>query len=72
MNKEDAGLELYKIQDIMTIKKVKHILGHLREGGRIRRHIMSNITQAQIYSRKTESVLQERSFYKELWSEEIN
>lgn len=43
MNKEDSGFELYKVQDVVMIKKVKHILRHLQEGSRIRSYMISNI-----------------------------
>jgi len=71
MNREDAGLELFKVQDVMLIKKAKHLLGHLREGGWIGGQIRSNIVQAQIYSGMQRSVLQLDWIQEPFWSKEI-
>ena len=71
MLKEDAGLELFNIEDIMAIKKIKILLGHLHLRDRVGTQIKSNIIQSQIYSGLDKSILQEKVFYKPLWVEEI-
>ena len=54
---EDAGLELFNVEDIMLIKKLKVMMGHVRLNNRIGIHIRSNVVQAQILSGLDESIL---------------
>ena len=68
---EDAGLELFNVEDIMLIKKVKVILGHLRVNDRIGVHIRSNIVHSQILSGLDENILTNNSVTMKFWPEEI-
>lgn len=71
MLREDAGLELMKIGDMMVLKKTKQLMGHLRMNDRVGKQIMCNIIHTQIYSGLQESVLTAKVFHKKYWSEEI-
>lgn len=71
MLREDGGLELFKIEDVMMIKKIKVLMGHLRKMDRIGLQIKSNLEHLQIYSGLDVSVLEANLFYKHFWTEEI-
>lgn len=71
MLKEDGGMELFKVKDVMLIKKCKHLLGRLMIGGRIGIQIRSNIVHAQIFRGLEDSILETNIFHKPFWSEEI-
>ena len=47
----------------MIMKKAKHIIGHLREGGRILIELMSNIVNAKIFSGLQDSILENGGFF---------
>ena len=57
MLQEDAGLEMFKIEDIIVLKKIKQVLVYLRLEDRIGIQIMSNLVHSQIYSGIEESIL---------------
>lgn len=71
MLKEYAGLELFKIEDIMLIKKIKQLLGHLLMNDRIGVQIRSNLVHSQIYSVLDKSILHSTLFYKPYWTEKM-
>lgn len=64
MLREDGDLEMFKVKDVILIKKAKHLQGCLMVGGRIGHQIRSNIAHAQIFSGLEESILQTQIFYK--------
>lgn len=63
MLREDSRLDLFKIEDVILIKKIKILLGHLWRRDRIRVQIMRNLEHSQIYSRLDISVLEADLFY---------
>ena len=72
MLQEDGGIELFQVQDIIIMKKAKHLLGHLHEGERIRIQILSNIVHAQIFSGIQNSILITEGFFPQYWADEAS
>ena len=57
MIQEDGGLELFKIEEIIMLKKMNILYSHLRMGDRIGKQILSNVVYAQIYNGLQHSIL---------------
>ena len=72
MLRDDGSLELFKVHNVMIMKKTKHMIGHLMIGGRIGTKIMSNIVQTQIFSSLEVSISCTNLFNKHFWSVEIS
>lgn len=68
---EDAGLELFRVENIMLLKKLKVLIDHLRVNDRIGIHIKSNVIQSQILSGIDKSIIQIKGVTMQFWPEEI-